>query len=289
MGASRIMTKENGRKITARTSKSIAGLFLAISHPKRVMILHLLSLKSMEFNELLDATNLHKTALSNHLNLLIEKRLIDRISHGNYEITSDGLDILNSALNIYNNSKHRVEEERQRLMERYAPRSDDIMKSIEVEIVKLEPMNVASVRAISRSPEEDAWKKMVSFAEPRGLLKDLKKHPIFGFNNPNPSKEGGEYGYEFWIKVDDSVDLDDSVEKKEFKGGLYAVTRCNLTKEVQSEFLATYGVLESWHRLSEWLKESQYEMGVHQCLEKSVNPTDVDADHMLDLYMPIKK
>jgi DNA gyrase inhibitor GyrI len=174
-------------------------------------------------------------------------------------------------------------------MERYATRSDETMKPIEVEIVELDSMTVASVRAISKTPEDDAWKMMVSFAEPRGLLKDLKKHPIFGFNNPNPSKDSEEYGYEFWIRIDDSVELDDTVEKKEFKGGLYAVTRCNLTKEIQSEFLAKHGMLEGWWRLGEWVKESDYEYLDELCLEKSVNPTEVDADHLLDLYLPVKK
>ncbi len=283
------MTKDNELKITAMTSESIANLFLTISHPKRVMILSLLSEITMEFNELLDATGLRKTALSNHLHLLIEKRLILRKSHGNYKITPDGLRILTSALDTYTSSQHRHETERTRLMERYATRSDETMKPIEVEIVELDSMTVASVRAISKTPEDDAWKMMVSFAEPRGLLKDLKRHPIFGFNNPNPSKDSEEYGYEFWIRIDDSVELDDTVEKKEFKGGLYAVTRCNLTKEIQSEFLAKHGMLEGWWRLGEWVKESDYEYLNELCLEKSVNPTEVDADHLLDLYLPVKK
>ena len=58
------------------------------------------------------------------------------------------------------------------------------MTESDVRIVKLEPMRVASVRAISETPERDAWEKVRTWAEPKGLLADIEKHPIFGFNNP---------------------------------------------------------------------------------------------------------
>ncbi|TFF91479.1 ArsR family transcriptional regulator [Candidatus Thorarchaeota archaeon] len=284
------MRRNDHRKISAAESKFIADFFQAIANPSRVVLLSQLSDRPKDFIDLLAATDLRKTALSNHLALLMDKRLIKRVSHGTYAITRDGLSILESAIDTYIESKHRQDIEKQKLMERYASRSDEKVKSeLDVEIVELEPMTVASVRAISKSPEEDAWKKMVSFAEPRGLLKNLKKHPVFGFNNPNPSEGSDEYGYEFWIRIDDSVELDDTVQRKEFKGGLYAVTRCNLTKELQSDFLPEHGMLEGWALLQHWVKENDYRHGKHQWLEKSVNPTEVDEDHLLDLYMPIEK
>jgi DNA gyrase inhibitor GyrI/DNA-binding transcriptional ArsR family regulator len=284
------MSRNDNRKISAAESESIADFFQAISNPSRVVILSQLSDRPKGFTDLLSATNLRKTALSNHLTLLMDKRLIKRVSHGTYAITRDGLSILESAIDTYIESKHRQDIEKQKLMERYAPRSDETVKSeLDVEIVELEPMTVASVRAISKNPEEDAWRKMVSFAEPRRLLKNLKKHPVYGFNNPNPSEGSDEYGYEFWIRIDDSVELDDTVQRREFKGGLYAVTRCNLTKELQSDFVPEHGMLEGWALLQHWVKESDYRPGKHQCLEKSVNPTEVDEDHLLDLYMPIEK
>ena len=49
------------------------------------------------------------------------------------------------------------------------------MTEPDVRIVKLEPMRVASVRAISETPERDAWEKVRAWAEPKGMLKDLKK------------------------------------------------------------------------------------------------------------------
>jgi DNA gyrase inhibitor GyrI/DNA-binding HxlR family transcriptional regulator len=272
------------------SAEAIADYFLAVSHPMRIRILSLLAEESMDFADLLSKTGIRKTALSNQLTKLSDKRLIERVSHGHYALTKDGKNVLRVILDTYKKSKLSKEEEKKKLLERYSPRSDETMvKELQVEIVQLEPMTVASVQAISKTPEDDAWKKMVAFAEPRGLLRDLKKNPIFGFNNPNPSAGKEEYGYEFWIRIDPKTELEEGVVKKEFDGGLYAVTRCNLTKESTSSYLQEHGMLESWARLGEWFKSSGYKKAEHQWLEKSVNPNKPDEDLLLDLYFPITK
>jgi DNA gyrase inhibitor GyrI/DNA-binding HxlR family transcriptional regulator len=276
--------------ITRQSAMELAEYILAVSHPKRIMVLSLLRKESMDFADLLRKTSIRKTALSNHLTQLIEKRLIHRVSHGHYALTEDGNHILRAILELYKDSTLSKEEEKKRILERYSARSDETMtKEIQVEIVHLEPMTVASVQAISKTPEDDAWKKMVAFAEPRGLLTDLKKNPIFGFNNPNPTAGKEEYGYEFWIRISPETKVEEDVTKKKFDGGLYAVTRCNLTKESTSAFLQEHGMLESWARLSEWFKSSGYKKGKHQWLEKSVNPNKPDEDLLLDLHLPIIK
>jgi DNA gyrase inhibitor GyrI len=270
--------------------EEIAEYFLTVSHPKRIKILSLLAEESMNFADLLRETGLRKTALSNQLTTLSDKRLIERVSHGHYALTKDGKYVLKVIIDAYKKSQASKEEEKKRILERYSSRSDETMtKELQVEIVKLEPMTVASIQAISKTPEEDAWKKVVAFAEPKGLLKDLKKNPIFGFNNPDPKKGEDEYGYEFWIRIDPDMKLDEGVTKKKFGGGTYAVTRCNLTKEAASPFLQEHGALESWVRLGEWFKSSGYKMGKQQCLEKSVNPNKPNEDLLLDLYWPIEK
>ncbi len=272
------------------SAELIADYFLAVSHPKRIAILNLLAEESLDFSDLLSKTGLRKTALSNQLAKLTEKRLIQRVSHGHYALTKDGKHVLKVIIDTYNRSRHSREEEKKRILERYSSRSDETMtKEIQVEIVQLDPMTVASVQAISKSPEDDAWKKMVAFAEPKGLLKDLKKNPIFGFNNPEPSKGKEEYGYEFWIRIDPDIKLEEGVTKKKFDGGLYAVTRCNLTKEIASSYLQEHGMPESWANLHKWVESSGHKKGNHQWLEKSVNPNKPDEDLLLDLYMPIKK
>lgn len=58
------------------------------------------------------------------------------------------------------------------------------MSSLDVRIVKLEPMRVASVWAFGESPETEAHEKLRAWAGPKGLLADPKKYRIFGFNTP---------------------------------------------------------------------------------------------------------
>jgi hypothetical protein len=74
------------------------------------------------------------------------------------------------------------------------------MSDLDVRIVTLEPMRVASAHAYSASPEGEAWDKLIAWAKPKGLLEDATAHRIFGFNNPNPSPGTPNYGYEFWIQ-----------------------------------------------------------------------------------------
>lgn len=282
--------EENLQNLSWRSLEAIADYLLAVSHPKRLMVLSLLAEESRDFADLLVKTGIRKTALSNQLTQLVEKRFIQRVSHGHYALTQDGKHVLRAVLDMYRNSTLSKEEEKKRILERYSHRSDETMtKEIQVEIVQLEPMTVASIQAISKTPEDDAWKKVVAFAEPRGLLKDLKKNPIFGFNNPNPSAGKEEYGYEFWIRINPDIKMEEGVTKKEFSGGLYAVTRCNLTKESTSAFLHEHGQLESWANLVKWFESSGYKKGKHQGLEKSVNPNKPDEDLLLDLYLPIVK
>lgn len=156
----------------------------------------------------------------------------------------------------------------------------------DIRIVQLAPMRVASLRVISATPELHAWAKMRTWAESKGLLGDLEKHPVFGFNNPPPEPGKREYGYEFWIRVDADIESDDIVEIKEVKGGKYAVTTCVLKEELASDFFKEHGFLESWYRLEKWAKANGYRYRGHPGLEKPHDP-DAGPNLVLDLYYPI--
>jgi len=60
------------------------------------------------------------------------------------------------------------------------------MSNLDVRIVKLEPMLVASFLGFGESPEDLAWKQLIPWAKSKGLLDDAETHRIFGFNNPDP-------------------------------------------------------------------------------------------------------
>ena len=60
-------------------------------------------------------TELSKTALANHLNLLMKKGLVKRVARGEYSLTTDGKELLNAAATMYKASTRR-EQERQKFL-----------------------------------------------------------------------------------------------------------------------------------------------------------------------------
>lgn len=152
-----------------------------------------------------------------------------------------------------------------------------------VDIVKLAPMRVASVRALGEMPERDAWQKLRAWANPKGLLEDSNKHPIFGFNNPNPSEEHKEHGYEFWIGVGSEIQPEGEIEIKDFAGGLYAVTTCKLIGDPEGT------IQEKWMKLWNWVQASQYQWRKTHELEKPHDLSAAEQDLLVDLYLPIEE
>jgi DNA-binding transcriptional ArsR family regulator/DNA gyrase inhibitor GyrI len=274
------------------SGKDVALILGAFANENRLHIGMALLPGETTFRKLQNLTTLGKTALAHHLDLLIKAGMITRAGRGRYQLTADGEAFLRAIGTVYSDSKRRKKikaKKQAEYIQKIHTKEVKPMKEFNVKVVTLEPMRVASSQVISESPEKDAWEKMRTWAEPIGLLQDLDEHPVYGFNNPNPSPGQTEYGYEFWIKVGPDITAGKEIEIKEVDGGLYAVTTCNLKQELESEFFKKNGVLESWHKIVEWVESSEYTMGGHQCLEKAHNP-DTSVDEMiLDLYCPIVK
>ncbi len=156
------------------------------------------------------------------------------------------------------------------------------MDELNVRIINLPPLRVASVHAYSTSPEHDAWTRLVDWAGPRGLLKDLQTHRIFGFNNPNPSPGSPQYGYEFWIVVGPEIEGGDGATIKDFPGGLYAVTRCEVMGDGER-------ITQTWQQLVKWGQKSTYEHDPsHQWLEEHLSEVTPGIENLvMNLYMPV--
>jgi DNA-binding transcriptional MerR regulator len=156
--------------------------------------------------------------------------------------------------------------------------SNKIVKELnDIRIIELKPMKVAYYRAESASPEMDAWKVMKKWVDDN-RLEELATTRFFGFNNPNPSQNNPEYGYEVWVTVPDNIKESEQIKTKNFKGGLYCVTCCQL-----------HDITEKWKRLVEWVKESEYDFGDYQCLEETISPDkNPNENTQFDLYCPIK-
>ena len=154
------------------------------------------------------------------------------------------------------------------------------MSELDVQIVQMEPMHVASAHGFGESPEELAWNKILAFAEAKGIDREVAR--FFGFNNPNPSPGSPNYGYEQWMTVDPDVTGEEEVTIKEIPARLYAVARC--------EGLSNIG--EVWKQLVLWFEDSPYKKPPHwhECLENLLTRPDVPFDeYVFDLYLPIAK
>jgi len=287
-------TNDDGVWNTLNESDGDIALVLgSLANSKRLQLLASLLRGSQTFSTLQKVIGLGKTALAHHLKILLKAGILKHIGKGRYELSIDGAEFVKTIGTAYANSRRRRELEAARhadyIQKVHTKQKEPKMKEFEIKIVRLEPMRVASARVISTTPENEAWEKMRSWAEPRGLLEDLQKHPVFGFNNPNPSPDRKEYGYEFWIRVELDVEPEGDIKIKEFEGGLYAVTTCRLKEELESEFFEKEGYLESWKKIVDWVKSSRYGYGKHQCLEKAHDPNASEEELVLDLYCPIEE
>jgi DNA-binding HxlR family transcriptional regulator len=107
------------QSILFKSPKGIAELLRSAAHPARIQILALLLQEKHQFSKLMRHTELSKTALANHLNLLMKKGLVQRVARGEYTLTVDGKELLNAAATMYKDSTRREEERRELLLRSY--------------------------------------------------------------------------------------------------------------------------------------------------------------------------
>ena len=128
---------------------------------------------------------------------------------------------------------------------------------MEVNIKKIEPGRFASFYGFGTQPEEEAIGKLLKWCQKRNISVDANKSMLLGFNNPNPSPESKEYGYEFWLKVDDNAKPEEEVRVIEYHGGSYAATECT----------GVMNIFNCWQALYKWCADNNYKIGYHQALE----------------------
>jgi AraC family transcriptional regulator len=157
------------------------------------------------------------------------------------------------------------------------------MSTLQVEIVRLNPMRVAVFHGFGAEPEFQAMNKLIAWAHPRSLLDGSPAHRIFGFNNPSPTAASPHYGYEFWIELSEaeaeslaasgnggSDGSGGDVELKSFNGGVYAVTRCH----------GVAAIPDAWRDLVTWCEDSPYAFGQAQCLEQHIGALDGSVEEL---------
>ncbi len=152
------------------------------------------------------------------------------------------------------------------------------MNELNVEIVQLAPIRVICARGYGEAPELLAQAKILDLAKSKGLLRMSPPPRFFGFNNPDPHPGSPNYGYEYWMTADDSVQPEGDLEAKQFEGGLYAVVECKDVRKIP----------ETWQAFMNWLEGSRYSMAQHQWLEEHVKFIDLPVEeYEMRLYLPI--
>lgn len=153
------------------------------------------------------------------------------------------------------------------------------MVEMDVRIVELGPMRVASAHGYGEGPEGIANRKLMTWAGKHDLLQPSRQPRIFGFNNPDPQPGSPNYGYEIWMEIESDVQPEGGIQVKDFSGGLYAVTRAKGVEEIAP----------TWKKLVAWLESSANNIARHQWLEEHFfEHPDYDMPVFIDLYMPIR-
>lgn len=149
---------------------------------------------------------------------------------------------------------------------------------LDVRIVKMEPMRVASVLGFGEQPEVLATEKMLAYMADNGL--EFDDVEWFGFNNPDPSPGSPNYGYEIWITVGPEATAAGEVVIKQIPARRYAVTRCQSLDEIG----------DVWRSLVLWFEDSPHRKPPHwhECLEHLlVDPRTPYEGYVFDLHLPI--
>lgn len=155
------------------------------------------------------------------------------------------------------------------------------MSDLEVRIVNLPPMRVVCLNGFGESPEGQAFEKMKAWAKAHSLPGESQR--LFGYNNPDPSPGSPNYGYDVWLSVDESVQVDGEARLLEFPGGLYAVTRVEVKNPWED-------IPSTWQKLVKWMEASRFHHGQHQWLEEHIGPLEAmggEQPFTLDLHLPI--
>ena len=73
---------------------SLSDILKSLFNATRFKILILLLVNSQDFGQLLKETGIKKSALANHLKILQDALLVEKLQHGKYSITPDGKNYL---------------------------------------------------------------------------------------------------------------------------------------------------------------------------------------------------
>ena len=196
-------------------------------------------------------------------------------------------DELMDAIHFLKPSKTNLKEEP--TMNELVKANKVLESKMDIRIVYLPPVQVASCQYMGPNPEDVAKERLYKFIEESDLLTLKPDIRIFGFNNPSPQEGQEEYGYEFWVTIPEDMEIKGNVQKREFAGGLYAA-HC-----------IKFGDFQEWESFVNIMNSNQeYEIdwrepeGMGGCMEEELNvytniTEGIEKPAQLDLLIPIKR
>ena len=152
----------------------------------------------------------------------------------------------------------------------------------DVRIGNLDEMTVASAVRISKDPEDEVIAYLNDWAEKTGVGAGARR---FGFDVPISDEEqsNGLRGYEYWVVVEQAVDVPDDVQLKKVEGCKYAILR--ITDPFANPFER---IPAGWKQLVAWVDSKGYKTSRDRERYWLEEVVEVDGKVYMDVYFPIE-
>ncbi|MFX1285342.1 MAG: GyrI-like domain-containing protein [Promethearchaeota archaeon] len=277
----------------------ISELLKTLQHPKRLEILTFMLKEEKEFGTLMEQTGLPKSALGNHLNVLLEKNLIVKLDRGVYQITTDGKEFLSSISKNYLNARireqDRLERQRRRYQDmisrytRYRFENGEILESeskkwseieMEVEIKSRPAFTVMGMQDRGKKPQEfipGLWNRFIKRYDE--IKEKTKSGTAYGISY-NKNKTTKEFSFLAGYEVDPGIEVPEDFITYTIPELTYVVVKCTLPT-----------LFKAWNFASEWIQKNGYKDISYHYGEYEVYPEDYENEETdpMYIYVPIKK
>lgn len=149
----------------------------------------------------------------------------------------------------------------------------------EITETSLPAMRVASYRAVSKTPEDDALKVLTQWLADAGV-KSLGRHFGHDVEVTQTQAAAGLRGYELWMEVPNGVWPAPPVTVRDFPGGRAATL--TIQRPFDDPFLY---IPDGWKRMESWAIGKGLPAADLLCLEEVIGPDDA-RDMILYLMLP---
>ncbi|OOM72009.1 HTH-type transcriptional regulator HmrR [Clostridium puniceum] len=271
--------------ILRKLSISLKEIKDVLSNQDTIIAIEIFKKNVSELNEKINSL----ATIKEILNILIEKLQKD----GNVKIKFNLLND-NSILNIIDSlsvQKNNFREDKS--MEDLNKASENLSTLKNVRIIHFPSCTVAASHYIGENPENNAAKQLEKFLKDSNLYKIKPDARVFGFNHPNPASEDLIYGYELWVTIPEDMEVAAPLEKKKFKGGLYAAHSIVFPNFHEWQWLFNWVNVDNLKYESNSIEDGGEFMSglleehINYVYHANLNWPESD-EHQLDLLYPVK-